>query len=204
MCGSSSSQQAIGQAQTNFFNELTSEHQTDFAEFQGILGQLTAAFSPILAAGPDQHGFGAAETTALHTDATDRVAGDVKNAQQFVQGEFGGGDSFIPQGQEEREMRKVATAGVKESADLETQITENDFATGRANYWEAASALAGAAGLTNPVGSAEVANSAGKDASDTANEIAQEDNSWFAPVMSAVGGIAGAAIGKIPTGGGDE
>lgn len=201
MCGASDSQKQIGQAQTNFYNELTAEHKTDFADYRNILGSLESAFAPILAKGPDQEGFGEQELTALHTQATEKVAGDVKKAQEFVQGTYGTGDTSIPQGQEEAALGGVASAGVKESADLNTKITEDDYATGRENYWHAASGLAGVAGLENPVGSAQAANQGGEAASKTANEIAAAGNAWMGPVFSAVGGIAGAAIGKIPTGG---
>lgn len=203
MCGASASQTQVEQMQQNFTAQLMNEHSTEFADFQSILGALKGSFSPILAAGPDQEGFGKQELTALNTQAGEKVAGDVKNAQEMVQGEFGGGDTFIPQGQEQDEMGKVASAGIKESGDLSTKIIEDDYSTGRANYWQAASSLAGVASAENPIGFAGAATSSGEGASKTANDIANAGNAWMAPVLGAVGGIAGAAL-KGPLSGGNK
>jgi hypothetical protein len=75
-------------------------------------------------------------------------------------------------------------------------ITQANYAQGRANFGEAASALGGTAGLLNPEGMAGQATSAGNAAANTANQIAQENNSW----MGAVGGVLGGISGSTSSG----
>lgn len=199
MCGASGQQTAIETQQANMLSELTADYKTQFAGFQQILAALSSPLEAIVAKGPDQEGFGTAEMNALETQATERTANDYANAARAVNeagAAVGGGNELLPSGGQAQLREETANAGAKESADLKTGITEADFATGRQNFWNATSALGGVAGMENPVGFANAATGAGTAAASTATQIATEDNSWFAPVMGAVGGVLAGALSK--------
>ena len=69
MCGASGQQKDIEAQQAAFYKQLTQEYGITFGESQGILKSLTAAFEPILKAGPNQQGFSAEELANLNSQA---------------------------------------------------------------------------------------------------------------------------------------
>jgi hypothetical protein len=197
MCGATDQQKDLEQKQAAFYDTLTQHYQEAYGAQSAILSELTKIYKPIFDKGPDQEGFGAAEKTALETNATERTAQSVKQAAQFVHGEEAarGGSDFIPNGQEGQIDATLGMTALNERTSLENQIITNDFDTGRRLWAAAGEGLAGAAHQYDPNAAASVANTAGEGAATTANEIAQADNSIWSTVVGGLSGIAGAAVG---------
>ena len=84
----------------------------------------------------------------------------------------------------------------KEATD-QAAITQKGYDVGRQNFFQAEQAEAAAPGeLEAPITSAGGADLGGVEAvTKSADDITQANNAWFAPVMGAIGGIAGAALG---------
>lgn len=202
MCGASKQQKDIEASQAEFYKTLTENYKTQFAESDAILKSLTSQFDPILKAGIGQEGFTAPEKAALNTQASEGVATNYANAAKSVNEQIagaGGGNAFLPSGAGDALKYTVATSAAKQQSDEQNQIIENNYATGRQNFLQAASVLGGSTGVFNPsTGAGQAANQGGSDAATTANEISQANNSWMGPVLGAVGALGGAAIPKIP------
>lgn len=200
-CGASSQQNEIEQAQSNFYNELTAQYGQSFAANQEILKALTRSFQPILNAGINQQGFSAPELANLNAQAVEGTGQNYNAASKALaiqQGNEGGGTTYIPTGAKMQQQEELATSAAANESQIESNITAANYQTGRQNYLEAANVLGGVAGQYNPAGYASAATGAGNAASNTANEIAQENNGWMNLVSGALGaaGTAAPTIGK--------
>jgi hypothetical protein len=205
MCGASKEQKEISAEQTKFYKQLTDMTSQRFSGQNSIIKQLTDAYTPILNAGIHQEGFAGAEKAALNTQATEGVAGNYAQASKAIserQAAEGGGDSMLPSGAAEEEKQNIANAAEGQRSAEQQQITEANYATGRQNYLEAGKALGGVGVMEDPTGFAGAANTGGKAAADTADQIAKENSAWMGPVFGALGGAAGAVTSHfLPSGG---
>jgi hypothetical protein len=194
MCGATGAQTAIQSSQMQFMNQMMSEYGTVFGESQSILNSLSKTFEPILAAGPNQQGFSPAELASLETTATEGVGQNYANAAKALgekQAAEGGGDAFIPSGAKSQLQEETATSAAQALSAEQEQITQANYATGRQNFYNAAGILGGTASELNPATFANATTNAGSAAGTTANQIAQENNSWMGMVGGVLGGISG-------------
>jgi hypothetical protein len=197
MSGPSSSQLQLQQEQMAFYQQGVQESQTAFAEDQGLLKQMEAVYSPILAKGPNQEGFSGAEKGNLDAQAIQGTASNYSQAARAVgeQGSAeGGGDNPLPSGGATQAKEEVATAAAGQESSEESQILQADYAQGYNEFTQAGGALATASSQLNPTAYEGSATGAGTAAENTANQINQEQNSWIAPVLGAAGALGGAAI----------
>ncbi len=193
----SAAQDQLSQEQANFYQELSANYATVFPQQQKILDALTSQFSPILAAGPNETGFSAPEESAMRTTAADTTAQAAQQASVALGSkEASMGDSSIPSGASLQLDSGLLNSAAQENAGLQNQITQQNYATGRQNFLNAAGALDNAASLNNPNAYASAATSSGAAANSTMNSIASENSSWMQPVFGMIGGIAGAALGN--------
>lgn len=198
MCGATQGQQNVANEQNSLFQNMVSQAQQIFGSASSVFHDLVDAFSPVVAAGPNQEGFSAGEKSNLTSSAVTGTAQAYRNASQAVkenESAVGGGNVDLPGGAQIGEDTAVATSGAQQEASELNQINEADYQTGRQNFFQAASDLAEAPGVFNPATSAEsAANSSGEAAANTENQIAQENNSWVGAVTGALGGIGGALV----------
>jgi hypothetical protein len=202
MCGATDQQKSIADKQEAFYGVLTAHYQEAFGKQSAILEGLTKIFKPIFDKGPDQEGFGAAEKTALETNATEGVAKNFGKAAQFLHGQQAarGGSDFIPSGQDAMIDETLAATAMSERSSVQNQIIQANYDTGRKLWLTAGQGLMGVASAYDPNGAAGVANQGGVAAADTANQIAQADNSIWGAVIGGLSGIAGAAVGGYTQG----
>jgi hypothetical protein len=195
-CGGASQQQKdIGASQSHYYDVLTKQAQEEFGLASGIFNQLKGVFSPILEAGINQQGFSKEELDTLNAQVINQTGSNYKNAELAAQG---GGNVRIGNGANDLVRERVAESSAQVASNEELQVQENNYATGRQNFLNAASILSGAPGVfSGATAAAGAANNAGADASQTANEITQANNSW----MGLVGGVLGAGLSGWATGG---
>ena len=200
-CGASAAQKQLSQEQANFYQELSANYATVFPEQQQILAALTSEFQPILAAGPSQTGFSAAEEASLRTEASDTTANAAQQADVALGGkEASMGDGSIPSGAHLQLESGLLNSAAQENAGLQNQITQENYSVGRQNFLTAASALSSTANLENPNSYASAATTSGQAANTTMNDIAQENSAWMGPVFGLIGGIGGAVVNQNPNG----
>lgn len=196
MSGASASQQELQQEQIQFYQQGMQESQATFGEQQELLKQMEAVYSPILAKGPNQEGFSAAEKTALDAQATQGTATNYGEAARAVGENLAaeGGGNPLPSGSAEQVKEEVAAAAAGQEASEESQILQADYAQGYKEFSDAGASLSVASGQLNPAAFENAATSAGSAAETTAEQINQENNSWETAAIGAVAGLGSSAM----------
>lgn len=198
MCGATAAQDQLQASQAQFYSTLTSEYNTVFGENQGILNSLTKSFQPILDAGINQQGFSAPELQNLNSQAETGTGANYAAAKASLantEAAEGGGNTFMPSGAKQELNAQLAQSGAAEASNLSSNIVSADYQSGRENYLNAAGVLGGVASQLNPEGMAGAATGAGTAEGTTANQIAQEGNSWMSLVGAGVGAAGSAFSG---------
>lgn len=196
MSGPSNEQLELQQAQLEFYKEGQAHSDAVFAQQQGLLKQMQSVYSPILQKGPNQRGFSDAERSELNAKAIQGTATNYGHAARAVGEQIatqGGGNNPLPSGSQEELKQQVALAAAGEQSQEQNQIIQADYAEGGRQFQGATNALLSASGQLAPSSYYSAATDAGSAAEKTANEINQEQNSWLAPVLGAVGAVGGAA-----------
>lgn len=196
MSGPSASQIDLQNAQTAFYKEGVAEATTTYGEDQALLKQMQGVYDPILAAGPNQHGFNAEERQELNSQAIEGTARNYKQAAKAVGDKMaarGGGDISLPTGAEDALEEQVGEGAAQEESSEESQIDQADFAEGKSNFANATAALEDVSSQLNPTAYANSATSAGSAAEVTSKDIASESNDWINAAIGAAGAIGGDA-----------
>ena len=203
--GASAQQTSLAASQTSFYNTMTADYSQQFANQTAILGALTNSLQPVLSAGPNQFGFGTAETNSLNSSAIQGTGQQYQNAQRTLQqnqAAAGGGNSVVPSGANAQQQAALAASGANQTSSELLGIQQAGYQQGHQNYESAVSSLEGEAGLENPTGYAGAATSAGSSAASEANTISQENNAaspW--PIIGGVlGGVANTLTGGLTSG----
>lgn len=209
MCGSASAaQNSLSAESGNFYRELHGAYGEQFGKFSSILSNLHDAWTPILNGGINQQGFSADERAARNSSAINSTATNYSHASQAVNEQLaarGGGNVALPTGSVDAINAGIATNAAQDLSNKQNQIVQEDYATGRQNFLNAAGALSGVAGQENPLGFAGAAGNQGDQAFKQATQINQENNSWKNDLIGGITGIAGSwATGgfKLPGGSG--
>jgi hypothetical protein len=198
MCGPTAAQDNLENSQAEFYSTLQKQDVQQYGNEEGILGQLQSAYSPLLAAGPNQYGFSNAEDTTLNSQATEGVAQNYAAAKKALaenQAASGGGNTYLPSGVQSSETASLDSSAAALRSSEQLQIKQAGYQQGYQNFTAATGALESAGELANPNAYASSANTAGSAEGTTANQIAQENTAWMAPLTAAAGGAAGAASG---------
>lgn len=198
-CGASGAMQNAANMETNVAQQMTNEFGTVFNQNEGILNSLTSALTPIVSAGPNQQGFSPAEEAAMRTQSMDQTAAAGQQASNSVRQELaseGGGNSYLPSGSDASINAGIAENTAQTNATNQLNITNEDYAQGRQNFFNAEGALAGApAALENPATSAgEAASGAASSAFQGANAINQANNAWVGDLSGMIGSLGGSAL----------
>jgi hypothetical protein len=202
MGGGASSQATENEkAQTNFFNNLQSQQESQYVNFQDIFNTIKQAYTPIVNAGIGQQGFTPAELASMRTSAAQTSGENYSNAERAVANSAGSsGGAATSSGVVGEEKAGIATAGANANTNAQNQITAADYATGRQNFLQASSILSGEGGQagSGATGLAEDANGAGSNVTSAINMVDKENaaGSW----QSILGGVAGSALDAV-TGG---
>lgn len=194
MCGSTSNQNEVNNAQISFMNQLQGEYATEYGENQDVLNTLTSSLTPIINAGPNQQGYSPAELTALNSQATQGAGQAYQQEAQALgesQGAAGGGNVFMPSAATQAVKAGLGASAENNLSNQKLGITTNNYAVGRANYGNAVGALSGVPASIQSAtsGAAGSVTGAGSAAASEANSIQQANDSW----EGLVGGLAGSA-----------
>ena len=198
MCGATQQQKDLTDEQQQFYTTLQQQYSTVFAQNQAITGALTAAFTPILQAGPSQTGYSPSEENVLQTQNTENVATNYAQAQKAtadILAARGGGNTLLPSSVDANLLAQNANQAAAQRATGQNTITQANYAQGYQNWQTAANVLGSTAGLLNPTSYSGQATGAGSAASTSAAAIAAAANSPWNAAFGALGSIAGGATG---------
>jgi hypothetical protein len=198
MCGASPAQTQIQDEQLQAYTTAQQMTAQMYSAQQAIYAPMAKQFQSIFDKGPSQEGFSTEETNTLNAQAVQGTATNYSQAAKAV-GEGmaaeGGGNDYTPSGGADQLKQEVANSAAGQESSQETQIKEADYNQGYAEWGAAAGGLDAIAAGDNPLGYEGAATSAGGAAGTTANQIAEEDNSWINAALGAAGAIGGAASG---------
>jgi hypothetical protein len=200
MCGATDDQKEISDSQQQMYKTLNDNYTTVFGQAQDILKTLTSSFTPILNAGPMQEGMTPEQKTALNTAQFENINAQSAAAQRAVAQSLaarGGGNTVLPSSVSTNALNAPITAAATARAAAANNTINQSYALGRQNWQQAINVLSGTAGLLNPTGYSSTAISGGNAAANTANQIAQANNSIWNGVIGAIGSVGGAALGNV-------
>lgn len=199
--GASKQETEINKAQTAFYDTLRKDYEQQFAKQGAIISAIDAVAAPIMKAGPGQYGYSTAEDTALRTQASEGTAQQYQNVKKALSSQVaaeGGGNEFLPSGAKVELDANIDTAAAESESEKQLGITQKGYDIGRQNYTQASEMEASAAGLTNPLGYAGSAESAGNEAFTGAKDIAQQNDA--ASPWGVIGGIVGGGLSAFSGG----
>ena len=203
MCGATQQQQQLESEQAAFYQEATQESNTAFAQQQALHQEMLSVYAPILQAGPSQEGFSQQEKDVLNAQAIEGTAENYEQAARATNERIAaqsGGQPSLPTGGQIQLQEELATSAAAEKSKEQTQIQEASFAQGEQNFANATSAVEGVSGELNPVAYEGAATGSGSAAATTANQIAEENNSWVNAALGAAGSLGSAVVGQNPGG----
>jgi hypothetical protein len=205
MCGAQAGQQELAKEQAAFYQQTTAQASVTFGEDQALLKQMQAVYDPILAKGPNQQGFSAAELSGLNSEAVEGTAQNYQAAGKAVNEQLaseGGGNMPGVTGSQEQLKEDVAAAEAGQQSSEESQIQQADYGQGYNEFQQATAALEDVSGQFNPTAYDNAATGAGSAANTTYQSIAAENTAAFSAVTGAINGAAGAASPMSGGGGG--
>lgn len=169
-------------------------YQQNFGQQQAIFSSINNALEPILAAGPNQQGFSAAENAALTGAAINSNAAQARNAEVVAGSTVGGNTGVTTGGTKQLEEQIASNAGTALSSE-ENKINLANAQLGRQNFFNAEAGLGGLAGLEAPNPGA--VTSAGNAAFGSATTVQNMKNQEEADIGGAISGLAGMALGGV-------
>lgn len=201
--GASSTQEQLQASQAAFYNTITQDYNTQFGKQSAILGTLTSALAPALAAGPNQMGYSSAQLQNLNSQAVQGTGQNYAAASKALreqQASTGGGNVAIGSGVQSQQQAQLASSAANMASGEEMGIQSAGYAQGQSNYNNALSGMAGVAGMYNPTGYSNSANSAGQGADTEANAVQQANQEGMNDLMGlatgAMGGLGSVFEGK--------
>jgi hypothetical protein len=199
--GPSAQQEQLANSQQGFYNTLTNDYSQQFGNQSAILSSLNNTLSPIVAAGPNQFGYSAAETNSLNSSALQNTGQQYANASQALkanQAATGGGNVPLPSGVQSQQQAGLASSAANQASNQLLGIQQSGYQQGYNTFESAVGQLGGVAGQYNPTGYAGSATGAGSAAANTANQVTQLNNA--ASPWNLVGGLLGGATSGIAGG----
>jgi hypothetical protein len=184
----------LQQEQLDAYKQAQEMTAKQYADQQAIYAPMAKQFQSIFALGPSQEGFSTDETNVLNATAVAGTATNYANASKAVGEKLaaeGGGNEVIGSGGAAQLKAETAQSAAGELSREQTQIKEADYEQGYKQWMNAGAGLESIAAGENPLGYEGAATSAGGAAGTTADQIAQEQNSWINAALGAAGAIGG-------------
>lgn len=201
MCGPSSAETQIEGATQSLAMSMQSDFQQRFAQQSSVLANLNNAVTPIVAAGPNQQGFGPEELAAMNTQAINSTGAANRNAQMAagnaIAGEGGGGGSGLLTGPQQAIKAGIATESANNLADTQSQIVQKNYDVGRSNYNNAVAGEQALSGEYNPQSFGSGAQSGLGASFGEANTINTQDQAAGKAILSGASSLLGDVTGGL-------
>jgi hypothetical protein len=203
MCGATGAQNQQAAATTTAYNTSVSQASQIFGQSSTAFNDLVNSYKPTIAAGPSQQGYSQGELSNLDSQAITQNGVEAKNVKEAVgnaessQVGAGGGGPVGPGGATVGANLSIAENAANQTSTQLSNITQAGYEQGTKNYDTAVAGETQATGVFNPATSATSASTgAGESASSQINANAQAAQSGWQLAASALGSVAGAALGN--------
>jgi hypothetical protein len=194
MCGPSSAEKALNSNIQSFASTVESQAKQVFGDVSGLFNSVTASLGKIVAAGPGQQGWGAAETSAVNSQIVNNAATSARNEKSAVGNAvsaIGGGNTVSPSGLATAVNLQTNQAVEATKSQQEEQATVANYQEGNQNYFKAINGEEAAPNMFNAATSAtNAASDANKEAVSSQQMIDSQSN-WWQPLLAAGIGAAG-------------
>jgi hypothetical protein len=194
MSGLNSAMQGLSSTATNFANTMTSQAKQVFGDVSGLFNSVTGSLGKIVAAGPGQQGWGAAETSAVNSQIVNNAATSARNEKSAVGNAvsaIGGGNTVSPSGLATAVNLQTNQAVEATKSQQEEQATVANYQQGNQNYFAAINGEEAAPNMFNAATNAtNSANDANQEAVSSQQMIDSQAN-WWQPLAAAAIGSAG-------------
>jgi hypothetical protein len=200
-CDASKGEKSTAASSESFSTLMQNQAGMVFGDDNQVFTNMLKKYGSIVDAGQDQQGFSQAELNARNAAAITQSASQFRNVAAAVksgQAGYGGGNTLPSSGATVSANAQIAEASAASTASELNKIQQENYETGRENFWQAAKGEEGlpSAAFSNIPGIAGATTEANKTAFGEQQQIAAANNWWQAPVMGLVG-----SMGKMATGG---
>lgn len=139
------------QSQAALNQQLSQAFTTQFGKQSQILSYLQGKLQPMI---DNPTGFSPEALTAMRTQASDTNADQFNSAQTALNDQLAarGGASSLPSGVDAQIRGQLASAGARQEATSQNNITLQDEQLKQQNFWNAVNGLSGNAAQLNPLG----------------------------------------------------
>ena len=201
MCFVNNGLQAAGTGLSTLFKTATSQAATIFGAANTEFNTVVSALNPVVAGGPGQNGWSAAQSNAVNSQIINQNAAAIKNAGVAVKSDIagmGGGNIALPSGANIATEEALAAAGAQsESANL-TNATIANKTQGQQNWEFATKSAEAAPDMFNPANAATTAaTGAGSANLNAQQDINNASNSWQQMVVAGLSDAATVASAGI-------
>lgn len=208
MCGPSSAMKAINRQVTDFSKQVTDQAGQIFGDANRVFNDIVGSLSTIVKGGPSQAGFSAAELSARNASAVQAGATEARNlkgAAASSVASIGGGNVVAPAGSTQDIVLGADQKAAADTAAAVNQVQQENFATGRDNYFKAVAGEEQAPGVFDAATNANKEASDALDKAETSQQSIDTANNWWAnDIMqlgsAAIGGFAGGLGGSMGKG----
>lgn len=201
MCNASSQVQSINSGIQQFSKQLSAQASSVFGNDSTVFNTLMGAYGGMVANGPNQQGWSAAEVSAVNSGIVTAAAQQSRNAMAAVKNAasaVGGGNTPTNAGVTTAAETGVATAMAANEANQLNQATQANYKQGRENFFAGAEGMSKAPGVFTNMGELDKNALQGQqNAMQSQQGVDAQNNWWQKPVMGLVTGAADAMTGGL-------
>lgn len=217
-CGTTDATDAAAANQTSFTTKMVSQASAVFGADSGVFNTMKNAYSALVAMGPSQQGYSAAQQSAMNASAITTGANQARFVEATLgrqQAGAGGGNAPNASGIGAGARAQVAETMAAQTASELNKIQQENYAQGNKNWQIAGEGLSKAPSVFGNLGAVDAAAQTGLDKNMSNAQAADAASNWWVkPVEGAVmggisaftggigGGLTNAALSKIGGGGG--
>jgi hypothetical protein len=200
-CGTHGAEKAAANDQSAFTKSMLSQASTVFGADSGVFNSMKNAYSQLLAAGPSQQGFSAAQQSAMNASAITNGANQTRFAEARLGGQqagAGGGNAPNASGIGAGDRAGVAEKFGEATANSLNEIQQKNYEQGNINWRTAGEELGKAPGVFGNLSGVDASAQTGLD-KNMSNATAADaaSNWWVKPVEAVAGDALNAASGGL-------
>jgi hypothetical protein len=200
MKGLNNAMQGLTQTATGFASTMVNQAKQVFGDVSGLFNSVTASLGKIVAGGPGQQGWGAAETSAVNSQIINNAATSARNekaAAGNAVSAIGGGNTVNPSGLATAINLQTNQAVEATKSQQEEAATVANYQQGNQNYFNAITGEMQAPSMFNAVTNMDTSATGSLKQATATNQAAQQSQT----AMDASSGwwkkdlMAGAGVG---------
>jgi hypothetical protein len=193
-CGPSDAMKNLNKSIQSFSTSMVDEAKTIFGDASAMFNTISQSVGKIIAGGPSQQGWGAAESSAVTSQIINAAAVSGRNLKSAIGSaisSIGGGNAVMPSGSMAN-IEAQALAGVEAQKSQQLgQATIANYEQGNKNYWQAIGAGEQAPSMLGVANEANKNAMSGLTTAQTSQASIDKANNWWQPMV--MGGLAAGA-----------